>query len=183
MRSSQESPFTSAVVSFLLWRKVRTLDSTRFRRILGTCSRCGRPARTSCLSFSRACGSRSISIFVRVSPLASRLAVFGHCGLNRPVGPWASHAPYSSCPQTTIITMSGRAGGLYGGIQFTTTKPFANQEAPVSSSSTPLKPTPTEKHLPEQQSTGEAQPSTSNQTPADSGSASTKASAGIASLP
>jgi hypothetical protein len=90
-------------------------------------------------------------------------------------------------PQTTIVTMSGRAGGLYGGIQFTTAKPFANQETPTSSSVAPLKPTPLaqqlEKPPPEQHPTSEAQPSTSGQPPADSGSASTKASAGIASLP
>ena len=79
--------------------------------------------------------------------------------------------------------MSGRAGGLYGGIQFTTAKPFANQEVSASSSSTPLKPTPVENPPPEQRPTSEVQPSTSRQTPADSGSASTKASAGIASLP
>lgn len=79
--------------------------------------------------------------------------------------------------------MTGRAGGLYGGIQFTTAKPFANQETSVSSSSTPLKSTQIEKPLSEQQPTNETQPSTSGQTPADPGLASAKASAGIASLP
>jgi len=93
------------------------------------------------------------------------------------------HIPQSPCPQTTIIPMAGRAGGLYGGIQFTTAKPFANQDASASSSSAPSKPTPVENPPPEQQPTSEARPSTSGQTPADPGSASTKASAGIASLP
>ena len=78
--------------------------------------------------------------------------------------------------------MSGRAGGLYGGIQFTAAKPFANQEVPASSSSGPLNPTPPEKPPLEQQPTSKAQLSTNDQTSADSGSASTKASAGIASL-
>lgn len=77
--------------------------------------------------------------------------------------------------------MSGRAGGLYGGIQFTTAKPFANQEISASSSSTPLKSTEVEKP-PEQQPTNETQPSTTSQTPVDPGIASAKASAGIASL-
>lgn len=86
----------------------------------------------------------------------------------------------SPCLRTTIIVMSGRAGGLYGGIQFTTAKPFANQETSVSSSSTPLKSTQNEKPPPEQQLTKETQPSTSGQDP---GLASAKASAGIASLP
>lgn len=79
--------------------------------------------------------------------------------------------------------MAGRAGGLYGGIQFTTAKPFANQETSVTSSSTPLKSTQAETRPPEQQLTNETQPSTSGQTPADPGLASAKASAGIASLP
>ena len=77
--------------------------------------------------------------------------------------------------------MTGRAGGLYGGIQFTTAKPFANQEVSASSSSTPLKPVPVENPPPEQRPTRDAQPSASGQTPVDLGSASTKASAGIAS--
>ena len=89
----------------------------------------------------------------------------------------------SSCLQTTIIVMSGRAGGLYGGIQFTTAKPFANQETLVSSSSTSLKSTQAEGAPPEQQPTHETQPLASGQTPADPGLASAKASAGIASLP
>lgn len=76
--------------------------------------------------------------------------------------------------------MSSRAGGLYGGIQFTTAKPFANQETPALPSSTPSKFTPVD-NPPEQQPTNEVQPLTSGQTPTDPGPASTKASAGIAS--
>lgn len=67
--------------------------------------------------------------------------------------------------------MSGRAGGLYGGIQFSTTKPIASQEAPPAAAPTPV----AAPVVPAQAPLAVEQPN-------DSGQASAKAPAGIAHL-
>lgn len=64
--------------------------------------------------------------------------------------------------------MSGRAGGLYGGIQFSTTKPISSQEPPVVAVPAPVVPQVVASQAPVVEQSN------------DSGQASSKAPAGIA---